>query len=198
MNTNRYNDSLPTGLEEQTYAEIRHHFSEHLNQFSAAQGEIRRLEQDLSRVARAVNLTTSRTAPSRIRIQTGDGASWYTSVELMDNCWACYRPTRDGTEFAAVELSPSGGAPEVVAKGRSAAEVVQAFARDQRQALKLWTEDLRAQVNEFLNEKYSGQDMSRVAERFMHQLAHSVSHDQTLSNACRPSHRRGIRHWKIP
>ena len=128
-------------------------------------------------MALAVNLTTSRTAPSRIRIQTGDGASWYTSVELMHDFWACYRPTGDGTEFAAVELSPSGGAPEVVAKGRSAAEVLQAFAQDQRQALKLWTEDLTAQVNEFLTEKYPGQDMSRVAERFMHRFAHSASHE---------------------
>ena len=124
MNANRYNDPLLTAMEEQAYAEIRQHFSEHLNQFPASQGEVRRLEQDLSRMALAVNLTTSRTALSRIRIQTGDGASWYTSVELMHDFWACYRPTGDGTEFAAVELSPSGGAPEVVAKGRSAAEVV--------------------------------------------------------------------------
>ena len=124
MNANRYNDSLPTGLEEQTYAKIRQHFCEHLNQFPASQGEVRRLEQDHLRMALAVNLTTSRTAPSRIRVQTRDGASWYTSVELMHDFWACYRPTGDGTEFAAVELSPSGGAPEVVAKGRSAAEVV--------------------------------------------------------------------------
>ena len=133
-------------------------------------------------MALAVNLTTSRTAPSRIRIQTGDGASWYTSVELMDNCWACYRPTGDGTEFAAVELSPSGGAPEVVAKGRSAAEVVQAFARDQRQALKLWTEDLAAQVNEFLTQKYPGQDISRVADGFMRRLTRSLSLKETIAH----------------
>src|SRR6266404_6243313 len=140
MNANRFNDPLLTAMEEQADAEIRQHFAKHLNQFPATQGEIRRLEQELSRRALAVNLTTSRTAPSRTRIQTGDGIGWYTSIELMHNCWACYRPTGDGTEFAAVELLPSGGAPEVVAKGRSAVEVLQAFTRDQRQALKLWTE----------------------------------------------------------
>ena len=132
-------------------------------------------------MALAVNLTTSRTAPSRIRLQTGDGANWYTSVELIYNCWACYRPTGHGTEFAVVEMPASVGTPEILAKGRSAIEVVQAFARDQRQALKLWTEDVIAQVNEFLTQKYPGQDTSRVADGFMRRFTRSLSLKETFA-----------------
>src|SRR6266699_843297 len=109
MNANRFNDSFPTALEEQALAETREHFTEHLNQFSESRGEMRRIEKDLSRLALAVNLTTSRTAPMRIRFQTDDGGSWYASVELMRNCWACYRPTTAGTEFAVVEMPASVG-----------------------------------------------------------------------------------------
>ena len=181
MNANRFNDSFPTALEEQALAETREHFTEHLNQFSESQGEIRRIEKDLSRLALAVNLTTSRTAPSRNRFQTDDGASWYASVELMRNCWACYRPTAAGTEFAVVEMPASVGTPEILAKGRSAIEVVQAFARDQRQALKLWTEDVIAQVNEFLTQKYPGQDTSRVADGFMRRFTRSLSLKETFA-----------------
>jgi len=182
MNANRFNDSFPTALEEQAFAETRQHFAEHLNQFLESQGEIRRLEQDLSRMALAVNLRTSRTAPWRIRFQTDDGASWYASVELMRNCWACYRPTAAGTEFAVVEMPASVDSPEILAIGRSAIEVVRAFARDQRQALKLWTEDLAAQVNEFLTQKYPGQDISRVADGFMRRLTRSLSLKETIAH----------------
>ncbi len=100
MNANRGNDSFPTAQEEQALAETREHFTEHLNQFSESQAEIRRIEKDLSRLALAVNLTTSRTAPSRIRFQTDDGASWYASVELMHNCWKYCTPVAIRPELA--------------------------------------------------------------------------------------------------
>ena len=190
MNDNRFNDHTPTALEEQALAEAQQHFAGHLNQFPASRDAIRRLEENLSRTALAVNLTTSRTAPSRTRIQTDDGASWFKSVDLTDSVCACYRPTSAGTEFAVVERSPCGDAQDVVARGRNATEVLRTFAGEQRQALQLWTEDMTAQVNEFLTEKYPGKDMSRVAERFMHRFTRSVSHEQTLANAHKPNHGR--------
>jgi len=190
MNDNRFNDHTPTALEEQALAEAQQHFAGHLNQFPASRDAIRRLEENLSRTALAVNLTTSRTAPSRTRIQTHDGASWYKSVDLTDSVCACYRPTSAGTEFAVVERSPYCDAQDVVARGRNATEDLRTFAAKQRQALQLWTEDMTAQVNEFLTEKYPGKDMSRVAERFMHRFTRSVSHEQTLANAHKPHHGR--------
>src|SRR5436190_11752225 len=100
MNANRFNDSFPTALEEHALSETRERFTEHLNQFSESRGEMRRLEQELSRRALAVNLTTSRTAPMRIRFQTDDGASWYASVELMRNCWKYCTPVAIRAELA--------------------------------------------------------------------------------------------------
>jgi len=189
MNDNRFNHHTPTALEEQALAEARQHFAGHLNQFPASRDAIRRLEENLSRTALAVSLTTSRTAPSRTRIQTDDGAIWYKSVDLTDSVCACYRPTSAGTEFAVVERSPCSDAQYVVARGRNATEVLRTFAGEQRKALQLWTEDMNAQVNEFLTEKYPGKDMSRVAERFLHRFTRSA-HEQTLANAHKPNHGR--------
>ena len=56
--------------------------------------------------------------------------------------------------------------------------------------MQLWTEDMNAQVNEFLTEKYPGKDMSRVAEQFLHRFTRSVSQEQTFANAHKPNHGR--------
>jgi hypothetical protein len=53
---------------------------------------------------------------------------------------------------------------------------------DERKALQIWTEDMTAQVREFLTEKYPGQDMSRVADSFVHKFTtQAVSHKQAIS-----------------
>ena len=193
MNNNQFNDRRPTSLEEQAYAEARQHFAEHLKQFPASRAAIGHLEKNLTTMALAVNMTTSRTAPSKTCIQTNDGASWYKSLDLMENVCACYRSTTAGPEFAVVEQLPSGDAQEVVTRGRNAVNVLQAFAREQQHALQIWTEDVAAQVREHLAEKYPGHDMSRVADGFMHRFTHPLTLKETLAQTNTRKHVRGIR-----
>lgn len=64
---------------------------------------------------------------------------------------------------------------EVWNQGRNAVEVLRKFAQDQRQALEIWTEDMKVQVKELLAEKYPGQDMSRVADAFMCRFLNAIS-----------------------
>ena len=54
-------------------------------------------------------------------------------------------------------------------------EVLRTFASDQRQVFKLWKDDVTAQVNEYLGEKYPHQDMTIVTESFEIKLARAIS-----------------------
>jgi len=67
-----------------------------------------------------------------------------------------------------VEHFPARGTNEIWNRGWNAGEVVKQFTQQQRQALLLWTEDMTAQVREFLSEKFPGQNLSRVADAFIH------------------------------
>lgn len=192
MNANPSNHTRPTALEAQAHAEVGRQFAKHLSQLRPIQEAIRHIEENLSRMAYDLQFATSRTSPSRTRIQTDAGAPWYQAVEVMENCWACYRTTEAGIEFGLVESPGPGNAPDVLAEGRDPVEVLQTFARQQREALNLWTEDLTAQVNEFLAEKYPGREMSDVIERFRQGLADLVSDDETVAKAQRQRHSRGI------
>jgi hypothetical protein len=66
----------------------------------------------------------------------------------------------------------SNGRNEIWTKGRNAVEVLRVFFEEEKHAVQVWADDLNAQVKEFLAEKYSGRDMSRVADGFMRRLAH--------------------------
>jgi hypothetical protein len=96
----------------------------------------------------------------------------------MDNICLCHRPITGGAEYAVVEHFPARGTNEIWNRGWNAMEVLKVFAQEQRQALQIWTEDMTAQVKEFLVEKYPGQDMSRVADAVMRRFTHSVSHEE--------------------
>ena len=109
----------------------------------------------------------------------------------MDNIYLCHLPITGGAEFAVVEHFPAGDRNEIWNRGRNAIEVLRVFVQEQRQALRVWTEDLATQVREFLAETYPGQDMSRAASSFMHQLTHAVS--ERATQAFDQNHSRGIR-----
>jgi hypothetical protein len=70
---------------------------------------------------------------------------------------------------------------DVLTLGNDATEVLQQFARDQRQVFKVWKDDLTAQVREHLAEKYPHQDMSIVAESFEIKLTREMSRRETLA-----------------
>jgi len=171
----------PSALEAQAAADIRQQFAEHLRQFPVSRTAIEHFEKDISRLSLAINMATARTSPSRIRIQTNDGAIWYKNLDLADGLCACHRPTDTGTEFAVVERSPFASGHEVLARSRNAVDVLKTLAQEQRKALHLWSEDLSVQVSQFLAEKYPGQDMNQVANVVVQELTHSISHQHTRS-----------------
>ncbi len=179
----------PTALEDKAHAETVRQFSEHLKQFPASREIVDRLERDVVKIGLAANLAAAKLTENLIL--AADGAKWHKDVELMENVFLCHRPTTDGMEFATVEHSPKNGTNEVLHRGGNAMEVVKAFAQAQRQTLQIWTEDVRAQVREFLAEKFPGHDMSRVTDSFMHRFTNAVSQQQTQTQG--QNHSRGMR-----
>jgi len=94
-------------------------------------------------------------------------------------------------EFAIVECLPLKDVEmkDVLNSGHDVREALQAFVRDQRQVLRVWKDDVNAQVKEHLAEKYPHQDMSIVAGSFEIKMARSLS--QTYVNT--QSQSRGVR-----
>ena len=66
---------------------------------------------------------------------------------------------------------------------------MQIFARDQRQVLQVWKDDVTAQVREHLAEKHPHQDMNIVVESFEIKMARAISRRETLAQ----NHSRGMR-----
>ena len=188
--SNRFDNRRLATLEEQAYTEAREHFAEHLKQFPISREAVERLERDMAKIALAANMAASKT-PQGNPIPTDDGKQWHKSVDLIDNIYLCHRPITGGAEYAVVEHFPARGRYEIWNQGWNAMEVLKAFAQEQRRALQIWTEDMTAQVKEFLAEKYPGQDMSRVADSFMHRFTRAVSQQHTQTHD--QNHSRGIR-----
>jgi hypothetical protein len=169
----RMNKLLPTELEQQAYAQANRQFADYLEQFQLSRKAVERIEQNLAKLALAANLAASR--PSNNVIQADDGASWHKNVKLMKNIYLCHRPIEHWTEYAAVEHFPAHHTNEIWNRGQDAVQVLMVFAKEQRQALEIWSADLSAQVGKYLAEKYSSQDMGWVAYRFMRRRIHVVS-----------------------
>jgi hypothetical protein len=71
---------------------------------------------------------------------------------------------------------------------------LKSFTHEQRQALQVWTEDMSAQLKEFLAEKFPGQDLSRVAEAFtLKCTTQAVSKKQSVTHGHEQNHSRGVR-----
>jgi hypothetical protein len=142
----------PTPLQEQAYTEARQQFAEDLKQFKANCGALHNIEANLSMTANDVS-RVAKQASGRT-IQTDDGTQWQHGVDLTKITVVCHRHTSAGLEFAVVECLPlkSGELNEVLNSGHDASEVLQQFARDQRQVFKVWKDDLTAQVREHLAE----------------------------------------------
>jgi hypothetical protein len=186
----RFDDRRPTELEDKAHAEAVRHFAEQLRQFPASRSAIDRLERDIAKIGLAANMAASKPMPTETVIRADDSADWHKSVELMENIFLCHRPITGGAEYAVVEHFPARGTNEIWNRGGNAAEVLRMFAQEQRQALLVWTEDMSAQVKEFLAEKFPGQDMSRVADSFMHRLTRAGSQQQSQSDG--QKHSRGV------
>ena len=192
MNHNTFNDRRPSDIEEKAHAEATRHFAEHLRQFPASQDALKQLERNATKTALAVSAAASHPTAQGSPILADDGTQWHKGNDLFDNIFVCHRLSATGAEYAVVEHFPANGRNEIWTTGRNAEEVIRAFAREERQALKTWTDDMAAQVREFLAEKYPGQDMSRVADGFMRRFSHPISPLQKIDSSQQQKHKRGI------
>ena len=191
--SNPFEHRRPTELEDKAHAEAVRHFAEHLKQFPASREAVERLERDIAKIALAANMAAARPTPQQNIILADDGAQWHKNVELMENIHLCHRPISYAVEYAVVEHFPARGTNEIWNRGWNAGEVVKAFTQEQRQALQIWTEDMTAQVKEFLAEKFPGQDLSRVADAFIHKCTtQAASQKHTLTHGHEQKISRGV------
>jgi len=192
MNNHPFANRRPTPLEDRAYAEARQHFIEHLNQFPASQDAVKNLERNLASTALAVSTAAAKSSPQESPIQTSDGVQWYRAIDLFDNLRVLYRRALYAVEFAVMEFFPNGHY-EIWNRGYNALDVLRAFVSEQRQALQTWTDDLKAQVAEFLAEKNPGEDMSRVTDAFVLKCTtESVARKQAITHSHGHKHGGGI------
>ena len=192
--SNPFEHRRPTELEDKAHAEAVRHFAEHLKQFPVSREAVERLERDVAKIALAANMAAARPTPQQNVIQADDGEQWRKDVDLMENIHFCHRPISYGAEYAVVEHFPARGTNEIWNRGWNASEVLKSFTQGQRQALQVWTDDLTAQVQEFLSEKFPGQDLSRVADSFIHKCTtQAVSKKHELTHDHEQNHSRGIK-----
>jgi urease gamma subunit len=160
-----------------------------MNQFNVNCGALHNIERNLSATAdealRAAQLSSGRV------IQTDDGAQWQHDVDLTDRTSICHQRPTTGLKFAIVECLPlkSREMRDVLNSGNNVKDVLQSFVRDQRQVLRLWKDDVTAQVREHLAEKYPQENMDIVVGSFEIKLARAIS--ETYVNT--QSQSRGIR-----
>ena len=192
--TNPFEHRRPTALEDKAHAEAVRHFAEHLKQFPASRESVERLERDADKIALAANRAASKPTPKENIIQADDGAQWHKSVDLMENIYFCHRSISYGAEYAVVENFPARGTHEIWNRGWNAGEVLKAFTQGQRQALQVWTEDLTVQVKEFLSEKFPSQDLTLVADAFVHKCTtQAVSQKHSPNHIHEQKNSRGVR-----
>ena len=191
---NPFEHRRPPELEDKAHAEAVRHFAEHLKQFPASREAVERLERDADKIALAANRAATKPTPKENVIQADDGKQWHKSVDLMEDIHFCHRPISYGAEYAVVEHFPAHGTNEILNRGWNAGEVLKAFTQGLRQTLQVWTEDMTAQVKEFLSEKFPGQDLSRIADAFIHKCTtQAVSKKHELTHDHEQNHSRGIR-----
>ena len=165
----------PTELQENANVEAMAGFKEQLSQFNANCDALRNIERNLPITAN--DTLKAAKAPIGQVIQTNDGTCWQRDVDLANLTSVCHRHTPVGVEFAVVERLPlkSGEMKDALNIGQDIRDVLQSFVRDQRQVLRIWKDDVTAQVKEHLAEKYPDQEIGIGVESFEIKMARLIS-----------------------
>ena len=171
--SNQLDNCLDSTLAEQAYTEAEYIFVEYLKQSPVSRKTVERLERNIVKLALAANRAALK--PGENAIQADDGASWHRGVEMMDNIFLCHCEVMGGTKYAVVEYFPTHDTNEIWNEGRDATQVLRVFVNEQRRALEFAMRDVATQVKDFLAEKYSGQELSRMAESFLRRFSHAGS-----------------------
>ena len=192
---NQFYDHRLTVLEEQAYDNAKLYLAESLKRLTAYGEIVDRLQRNLSILALAADIAATSPPLNNQVIRTDEGTWWRKDVDLMENIHLCHRIFGGEVEFAVVEHFPAQHTNEIWNQEPQAIEVLRVFAGEQRQALQVWTEDMEAQVKEFLAGEYPGQDMSRVEDGFIQRFTHTLSQQpsQPHIQTPKPSHTHGVR-----
>ena len=167
--TNQLDNCLDSTLAEQAYTEAEYIFVEYLKQSPVSRKAVERIERNIVKLALAANRAALK--PVENDVQADDGATWHRGVELMDNIFLCHREIVGGTKYAVVEYFPTHDTNEIWNEGPDATQVLRVFVNEQRRALEFAMRDVATQVKDFLAEKYSGPELSRIAESFLRRFS---------------------------
>ncbi len=159
-----------------------------VQQVSAIRDSINQLEASLSRLLDAgVN---ERVTPLDT-VRGNDGAEWQVIEPLLkpprsEVLW-CKQAMGSEVEFAIIErLSPNSplakaqGPCEVQMTSHDPKRLIQDFIRGQREMLQLWVYDIVANVRESLEERFSGQNLSRVVKAIAQRCTKEASPKETI------------------
>ena len=171
--SNQLDNCLDSTLAEQAYTEAEYIFVEYLKQSPVSRKAVERIERNIVKLALAANRAALK--PVENDVQADDGAAWHRGVDLMDNIFLCHREIIGGTKFAVVEYFPAHDTNEIWNEGPDATQVLRVFVNEQRRALEFAMRDVATRVKDFLAEKYSGQEMSRMAESFLRRFSQAGS-----------------------
>ena len=182
-----YNEKT-TVQQEQATVEVKAVFANHLSQFKASCDAVQDIERNLAAIANEALKSAFLSHNQGKIIQTDDGTRWQHDLDLSQISSICHRRVAGKIEFAIIECLPLkvGEIKDILNSGNDVRDVLKTFTRNQRQVLTLWKDDLKAQIQEHLAEKYPGQDMNIVADSFECKMALAIS--ETHKHAQNQSH----------
>ena len=137
-------------------------------------------------------------------VEGPDGTKWAVVAPLLqmragEIVW-CQRNVAGKSEFAVVErfnpdsaLARAQGPCEVQMTGNNACALLQDFVQGQREALQMYASDIVAAAQEKADEKYPGQDLSRVMDALSQRCTKQISVEQMEAPAQSRKQTEGIR-----
>src|SRR6266545_4242638 len=157
-------------------------------QFSMIRDASSEIEASLSRV---LKLGTNQLEAPFEMLYGNDGTQWQIIKPLLkpgrsEILW-CKRSLGGEMEFAVIErfdpnspLAKARGTCDVQMTSNDARQLLQDFIEGQRQMLQLWVHDIVAQARENLEEKFSGQDLSRVLQAIAQRCTREEAPEETI------------------
>lgn len=170
-------------------------------EFSGVTRSLGDLEKSLPQL---MGVGGARTADNQT-VEGPDGSRWAVLAPLLqmrgggELMW-CSREIAGSREFAVVEryaadspLAKVQGEFDVQMTDSDAQGLLQKFLGDQREAAQMYADDIVATAREKVEEKYPGQDMSRVVAAVAQRCAKQMSSEQIDANVQGQQQTKGVR-----
>ena len=141
---------------------------------------------------------------SKRMVEGPDGTKWTAVAPLLqmrasEIVW-CRRDVAGKSEFAVVEhfdpnsaLAKAQGPSEIQMTGNNARALLQEFVQGQHEALQMYATDIVAAAQEKANEKYPGQDLTRVMDALSQRCTKQISVEKMESPAQARKQTEGVR-----